>query len=206
MTDLIDLVESGGRYGESLRQGLVDRVSRQLQLAFMVEVPADPSNRVTVDPAFTDTLGNMRPILTYDIPDYTMRGVAYARQLSKRIFARLGAEDHTEYDPDFWGYAVHGGEGYEIRGGNHLAGTHMMGRDPSTSVVNVDQRCWDYDNLYLVGGGSMPTVGTSNVTLTIAALCLRSVRAMVAQLDSDTAAIEISSNGATRGRLQEVSR
>jgi choline dehydrogenase-like flavoprotein len=206
MTDLIDLVDAGGRYGESLRQGLVDRVSRQLQLAFMVEVPANPSNRVTVDPAFTDSLGNMRPILTYDIPDYTMRGVAYARQLSKRIFARLGAEDHTEYDPDFWGYAVYGGEGYEIRGGNHLAGTHMMGRDPSTSVVNADQRSWDHENLYLVGGGSMPTVSTSNVTLTIAALCLRSVRAMLSQLDSENAPIEISANAATGGRLQEATR
>jgi choline dehydrogenase-like flavoprotein len=206
MTDLIDLVDAGCRYGESLRQGLVDRVSRQLQLAFMVEVPANPSNRVTVDPAFTDILGNMRPILTYDIPDYTMRGVAYARQLSKRIFARLGAEDHTEYDPNFWGYAAYAGEGYEIRGGNHLAGTHTMGRDPSTSVVNADQRCWDYQNLYLVGGGSMPTVSTSNVTLTVAALCLRSIRAMLAQLDSETAPIDVTSNGATQGQPQEVAQ
>jgi choline dehydrogenase-like flavoprotein len=181
-------------------------VSRQLQLAFMVEVPANPSNRVTVDPAYTDQLGNMRPIITYDIPDYTMRGVAYARQLSKRIFARLGAEDHTRYEPNFWGYAVYGGEGYEIRGGNHLAGTHMMGRDRATSVVDADQRCWDHDNLYLVGGGSMPTVSTSNVTLTVAALCLRSSRAMLAQLESDTGPVNVTSNGASQVQPQEVGR
>ncbi|MEU1479103.1 GMC family oxidoreductase [Streptomyces sp. NPDC001668] len=194
MTDLMELVDSAGRYGESLRQGLVDRVSRQLQLAFMVEVPANPSNRVTVSPDFTDRLGNMRPVLTYDVPEYTMRGVAYARQLSRRIFARLGAEDHTAYNPNFWGYAVHDGEGYELRGGNHLAGTHVMGGDPATSVVDVDQRCWDYENLYMVGGGSMPTVGTSNVTLTVAALCLRSVRDMLARLDSETAPINVASD------------
>jgi choline dehydrogenase-like flavoprotein len=204
MTDLVDLVDAGGRYGESLRQGLVDRVSRQLQLAFMIEVPANPSNRVTVDPAYTDHLGNMRPILSYDLPDYTMRGVAYARQLSKQIFARLGAEDHTQYDPDFWGYAVYGGEGYEIRGGNHLAGTHMMGGDPKTSVVDANQRSWDHRNLYLVGGGSMPTVSTSNVTLTIAALCLRSTHAMLAQLASESAPIKITATGATQDRPQEV--
>ncbi|MFC9930647.1 GMC family oxidoreductase [Streptomyces sp. NPDC127190] len=198
MTDLIDLVDSAGRYGESLRQGLVDRVSRQLQLAFMVEVPADPSNRVTVSPDFTDQLGNMRPVLSYGIPEYTMRGVAYARQLSKRIFARLGAEDHTVYDPNFWGYTVHDGVGYEIRGGNHLAGTHLMGATPKTSVVDADQRCWDHENLYLVGGGSMPTVGTSNVTLTVAALCLRSARAMLAQLDSETAPINATSGEVAR--------
>jgi choline dehydrogenase-like flavoprotein len=207
MTDLIGLVDSGGRYGESLRQALVDKVSRQLQLAFMVEVPASPSNRITVSPDFTDQLGNMRPVLTYDIPEYTMRGVAYARQLSKRIFARLGAEDHTVYNPNFWGYAVHDGEGYELRGGNHLAGTHVMGRDPSTSVVDADQRCWDYENLYMVGGGSMPTVGTSNVTLTVAALCLRSARAMLAQLDSETAPIDVSADRHHAASLSaEVSR
>ncbi|HEV2634054.1 MAG TPA: GMC family oxidoreductase [Actinocrinis sp.] len=204
ISDLLNLVDNGGRYGESLRQGLVDQVSRQLLLAFMVEVPANPSNRITVDPAFTDNLGNMRPILTYDVPDYTMRGVQYARQLSKRIFARIGAQDHTEYDPNFWGYAVYEGEGYEIRGGNHLAGTHMMGTDPKTSVVNVDQRSWDHENLYLVGGGSMPSVSTSNVTLTIGALCLRSIPAMLAQIDSESAPIDISSLGADH--LHEVKR
>ncbi|MDT5034327.1 MAG: hypothetical protein QOC94_4498 [Actinoplanes sp.] len=202
MTELMDLVDNGGRYGEALRRGLIDRVSRQLQLAFMVEVPASPSNRVTVDPAYTDRLGNMRPIITYDIPDYTMRGVAYARQLSKRIFARLGAEDHTNYDPNFWGYATYEGQGYEIRGGNHLAGTHMMGTAPSTSVVDSHQRSWDHANLYLVGGGSLPTVGTSNVTLTIAALCLRSARAMLAQLDSEQAPVELVSAGVPQ--LEEV--
>jgi choline dehydrogenase-like flavoprotein len=73
-------------------------------------------------------------------------------------------------------------------------------------VVNADQRSWDHENLYLVGGGSMPTVSTSNVTLTIAALCLRSVRAMLSQLDSENAPIEISANAATGGRLQEATR
>jgi choline dehydrogenase-like flavoprotein len=202
MTDLLDLVDNGGRYGQSLRQALVDRVSHQLQLAFMVEVPASPSNRVSVDPAYTDHLGNMRPIITYDIPAYTMRGIAYARQLSKRIFARLGAEDHTNYNPNFWGFLTYEGDGYEVRGGNHLAGTHMMGDDPSASVVNPDQRSWDHENLYLVGGGSMPTVGTSNVTLTIAALCLRSAAAMAAQLDGERASIKLT---VRRGpQLEEV--
>ncbi len=58
----------------------------------------------------------------------------------------------------------------------------------------------------IVGGGSMPTVSTSNVTLTVAALCLRSIRAMLAQLDSQTAPIDIGSTAATQDRLQEVAR
>ncbi len=203
ITDLLDLVDNGGRYGETLRQGLVDRVSHQLQLAFMVEVPANPSNRVSVDPAYTDHLGNMRPVISYDIPDYTMRGVAYARQLSRRIFARLGAEDHTAYNSDFWGYSTYQGQGYEIRGGNHLAGTHLMGSDPAASVVDANQRTWDHKNLYMVGGGSMPTVGTSNITLTLAALCLRSAGAMLAQLQTEQAPGQVTSSRAPQP-LQQV--
>jgi choline dehydrogenase-like flavoprotein len=57
-----------------------------------------------------------------------------------------------------------------------------MGNCKATSVVNTDQRSWDHENLYLAGGGSMPTIGTANVTLTLAALCYRSARAMVRQL------------------------
>jgi choline dehydrogenase-like flavoprotein len=49
-----------------------------------------------------------------------------------------------------------------------------MGSYPHDTVVDLDQRSWDHENLYLVGGGSMPGIGTSNVTLTLAALCYRS--------------------------------
>ena len=73
-------------------------------------------------------------------------------------------------------------QGYAIRGGNHLAGTHIMGTSRTNSVVDADQRSWDHENLYLVGGGSMPTIGTANITDTIAALCYKSVRAMIKRL------------------------
>lgn len=49
-----------------------------------------------------------------------------------------------------------------------------MGRSPASSVVDEWQRCWDHPGLYAVGCGSMPSVATSNPTLTMAALALRS--------------------------------
>jgi len=181
-SDLIEMVDQQNRFGADLRQSLIDRVSRQLQLAFMIEVMPNESNRVSVDPAYTDALGNMRPIISYNIPDYTMRGAQYARQFARTVFQRLGAGDYTAYDPQDYGYVTYEGEGYIIRGGNHLAGTHVMGSSKTTSVVDVDQRSWDHDNLFLVGGGSMPTIGTANVTLTLAALCFRSAQAMLKTL------------------------
>ena len=199
-TDLLELVDDRNRVGTALRQALVDRLSRQLLLAFMVELPAERSNRVTVDARYRDQLGNMRPVLSYNLPDYTMAGIADARRLSRLIFARLGVEDHTSYDPQDPGYVTYQGEGYAIRGGNHWAGTHMMGTDAATSVVDTTQRSWDHDNLYLVGPGSMPSIGTANTTLTLAALCFRSAETMVADLQSRQSATvqSSSSNGGSQ--------
>jgi choline dehydrogenase-like flavoprotein len=181
-SDLINAVDEENKFGPALRRSLADRITRQLLLAFMIETLPSPSNRVSVDPAYTDQLGNMRPVISYTIPEYSMRGVAYARQFARMVFQRLGAADHTVYNPNDYGYVTYEGEGYEIRGGNHIAGTHLMGTNKSNSVVNSDQRSWDHENLYLVGAGSMPTIGTANTTNTIAALCFRSARAMLAQL------------------------
>jgi choline dehydrogenase-like flavoprotein len=190
-TDLLDLVDNRNHFGADLRHELVQRISRQLLLAFMIEVLPSPSNRVTVDASFKDELGNMRPVISYTIPEYTLRGVAYARQLARRIYQRLGAADHTFYDPSDYGYVSYEGQGYVIRGGNHLAGTHVMGTSPHSSVVDVQQRSWDHENLYLVGGGSLPSVGTSNITLTIAALCFRTAKHMIEQIRKETAPREL---------------
>ncbi len=181
-SDLTAMVDTQNKFGPALRRDLADRITRQLQFAFMIEVLPSPSNRVTVDPGYQDQLGNMRPVISYTIPEYTMRGVAYARQFARIMFQRLGAADYTAYDPTDYGYVTYEGEGYAIRGGNHLAGTHVMGTNKSNSVVNSEQRSWDHENLYLVGGGSLPSIGTSNVTNTIAALCFRSAKSMIAQL------------------------
>jgi choline dehydrogenase-like flavoprotein len=181
-TDLIGLVDTQNRFGADLRRELVDRITRQLLLAFAVEVMPTESNRVTVDPSHTDRLGNMRPVISYDVPDYTLRGIAFGRRLARRIFQRLGAADYTVYSPEDYGYVTYEGQGYVVRGGNHLAGTHIMGTDPGRSVVDQDQRSWDHENLYLVGGGSMPSIGTSNITLTIGALCFKSANQIIEQL------------------------
>jgi len=187
-SDLTSMVDDENLFGAELRAALPDRLSRQLLLAIMIDVPPTESNRVSVDPSYTDALGNMRPVISYTVPEYTMRGVAYARQFARQIFQRLGAADYTRYDPTDPAYVTYHGEGYVIRGGNHLAGTHVMGTARTDSVVNVDQRSWDHENLYLVGGGSMPGIGTSNVTLTLAALCYRSAGKILGQLRADTSA------------------
>jgi choline dehydrogenase-like flavoprotein len=55
----------------------------------------------------------------------------------------------------------------------HITGTLSMGKDEATSVTDPFGRAHDHANLYMVGTGVMPTVGTCNVTLTAVALALR---------------------------------
>jgi len=177
-TNLIDIVDNQNKFGKGLRRQLISEISRQLLMAVMVELLPDPSNRITVNPAYQDRLGNMRPVISFNVPDYTLEGVAFARQLTKRIFQRCGAEEHTSYDPLDFGYVTHNGEGYALRGGNHISGTHIMGTHQSNSVVDSMQKSWDHSNLYLTGAGSMASIGTANTTVTLAALCYRSIKSM----------------------------
>src|SRR5262249_36894377 len=144
----------------------------------MCELPADPRNSVTVDPRYTDQLGNYRPVINFDIPDYCKKTLVYTRDLSRKIFSLLGAEDYTSYDKSDPAYFEYGGQGYWFRGGNHFSGTHIMGKSKADSVVDAQLRSWDHPNLYLLGGGSMPTIGSANITLSIAALSLRASEQM----------------------------
>jgi choline dehydrogenase-like flavoprotein len=182
-TDVVrEAIDKNRKYGSELRSELVSRISRQLLLAFMCELPADASNRVSIHPDYKDQLGNYRPVIHFDVPDYCKKSMAYSRQLSRNIFKCLGAEDHTHYDKSDPAYFEYEGEGYWFRGGNHFSGTHVMGTTKHNSVVNTQQRSWDHENLYLLGSGSMPSIGSSNTTLTIAALAFLACEQMLKDL------------------------
>ncbi len=184
-TDIVqDAVDNGHKYGAELRQELISRISRQLLLAFMCELPADPKNKVSVDPKYTDNLGIYRPVIDFNIAEYCKKTFAYGRELSKQIFGLVGAEDHTFYGKDDPSYFNYDGEDYWFRGGNHFSGTHVMGTTKDNSVVDHNQRSWDHENLYLIGAGSMPSIGSSNTTLTIAALSFKSSEQMLQYLNS----------------------
>lgn len=161
-------------FGKELRSYLQDRLQRQFNMHFECEQMPEYQNRVTIHPRFTDPLGNFRPVITYNISDYTRAAFAFGRSVTKEIFKVLRVEDATVYDPSsssYFTYEVDGKEeGFVAEGAGHLAGTHRMGLKPADSVVNAQQQAWDHPNLYLVGCGSMPTIGTSNPSLTMTAL------------------------------------
>lgn len=181
----LEILLGNGAFGRDLRRQIGRQVSRQITLQFEFEQLPETNNRVKIDPAVRGPLGTYRPVIHYQVSDYTRAAMAAARDISKAIFARLGippADDHTKYTSTDYGYLKYGDDGYSYRGAGHLAGTHRMGNSAATSVVNPRQQCWDHENLYLVGCGNMPTVGTSNPTLTVAALAFRAARAILHDL------------------------
>jgi glucose dehydrogenase len=163
--------------GSKLAQTLGDLISRQFRIAFAVEQTPDRNNQVTLSSA-TDALGLRRPKIAYNLSDYTKEGVAAAFRLKNLIFNKLGVAPNQDFtqtaEGDPAAFAVEGVDQTLTYGGaGHVMGTYRMGDDPRTSVVNSFQRSHDHPNLYLVGSGTFPTVGTANPTITLSALALR---------------------------------
>jgi choline dehydrogenase-like flavoprotein len=183
-------------FGSALRRKIGEVIPRQFRMAFEMEQIPQSSNYVTIDPAYRDALGSFRPVIRYDLPDYVRAGMAAARKASRQMFAHLGVPppgasqpedfsypaDYTSYDPSDPGYLTYGDESFTFQGAGHVCGTHRMGSSRRTSVVDPAQRSWDHPNLYLVGCGNMPTIGTSNPTLTMSALALRAGDEIVKEL------------------------
>ncbi|MFE9626615.1 GMC oxidoreductase [Streptomyces sp. NPDC006527] len=171
-------------YGRELRRRIGDILPRQFRLAWELEQDPQPGNRVRVDDRYRDALGRHRPVIHYDLSEYVRASLPWAAQAGKQLFRQLGigetqrrplyeAGDYTHYDPEDASAVEYEGVTYWVRGSGSVAGTHRMGDDPRTSVVDSHQRSHDLDNLYVVGCGSMPTLGTSDPTLTMTALAIR---------------------------------
>jgi choline dehydrogenase-like flavoprotein len=159
-------------FGKPLRDRLNNQLTRQFRIAWELEQLPHPGNCVTINPAYTDQLGNLKPVVSYHVSDYTRAAAPVSKRLNDEIFQRLGVVDYTQYCKSDSGYFEYDGEGYTVNGAGHVVGTHRMGYDRLQSVVDRNQRTWDHENLYLVGCGNMATLGTSNPTLTASALAI----------------------------------
>ena len=65
------------------------------------------------------------------------------------------------------------GKDIPVGGTAHQAGTMRFGTDPRSSVLDVDCKAHELDNLYATDAGFFPSIGAVNPTLTIIANALR---------------------------------
>lgn len=182
-SDVAGLVEEDNLYGPALRRRLRHDVQRQVRIGIMPEQLPSALNRVTIDPAWRDARGEPRPVLEYTVDEYSRGGILQAQDICARIFRRMGIIDRTRHNAADPGYVEQGGRGFVYFGAGHNAGTHRIGLSKSDSVTDTGGRAWDHENLWLVGCGAMPTIATSNPTLTMTALVLKAARSIECALE-----------------------
>ncbi|MBV8325318.1 GMC family oxidoreductase [Chryseobacterium sp.] len=117
----------------------------------------DPENRVTVE--------NGQIKISYT--DNNQKGHELLKaELIKALKASGKFESFL-----FKGYYF--SKGMNIASPAHQNGTTKMGLDPETSVVDVNCKTHDLENLYIVDGGFFVSSGAVNPALTIIAMALR---------------------------------
>lgn len=161
----------------ALKKGLVgkalDAEIRRLsactaRLTVEHEILPSANNRLTLS-SQKDWLGLNKPNIHYDVGDYVRQSAEeYTVPRLRQLAAELGAIKF-QLSPEFLN-------------SDHIMGGCIMGSEPATSVVDPDCRAHDHPNLFLPGGGAMPSATASNSTLTMTALALKAADAITRQL------------------------
>jgi len=92
------------------------------------------------------------------------------RRLRRKLESLLGPMDAHPFMLERSYYL---GKDIPIGGTAHQAGTARFGEDPATSVLDLDCKAHELDNLYLADASFFPSIGAVNPTLTIVANALR---------------------------------
>ena len=85
----------------------------------------------------------------------------------KQVFAQLGEIDDDYKNVQWGGYDL------DVSGMSHQNGTLRFGIDPATSVLDLNCKTHDLENVYVVDASFFPSCGAFNPALTIAANALR---------------------------------
>lgn len=157
-------------FGNKLREGLQERVTRLSRISFSTEMLPQEYNSVSLSNT-TDELNLPRPKVSIQLDGYNKDAFKFAYQLAKDIYTKLGWNVKQEEKLEEYLY--------NYSGAGHIMGTTRMGNNSQTSVVDSFGQSHEHPNLFIVGPSVFPTSGTANPTLTAAALTLRTINQLV---------------------------
>jgi choline dehydrogenase-like flavoprotein len=100
-------------------------------------------------------------------PGNNTAGLTRLRRTLQEMLAKLGMVDTT------FMRSLYLHKAFDAAATAHQAGTACFGTDRASSVLDVHCKAHDLDNLYVVDGSFMPSIGAVNPTLTIIANALR---------------------------------
>ncbi len=116
-----------------------------------------PENRIHYD--------GQRVVL--EITESNMEAHHRLKKKLKKILSKAGAH------PVLMERSLYLGKDIPIGGTAHQAGTARFGTDSATSVLDLDCKAHELDNLYVADASFFPSIGAVNPTLTIIANALR---------------------------------
>ena len=102
-----------------------------------------------------------------DLAASNMENHARLRQKLQDLCGKLNIHPHL------FDRSLYLGQNVPIGGTAHQAGTMRFGTDPMQSVLDVNCKAHDIDNLYVTDASFFPSIGAVNPTLTIIANSLR---------------------------------
>lgn len=105
--------------------------------------------------------------VTLDLTETNMAAHRLLRAKFEQIMQKAGAH------PMLLDRKRYFGQNIPIAGTAHQAGTARFGTDPTTSVLDINCKAHELDNLYIADGSFFPSIGAVNPTLTIIANALR---------------------------------
>jgi choline dehydrogenase-like flavoprotein len=139
---------------------VLDRVaSHAVDFWLTTEDVPKPDNRVTVDQD-----GHIH--LAYQATNEAEADGLY--QELRKIMNHIGISAHHMIDKNAYANMA-----IPVSGVAHQAGTCRFGTDPRTSVLDLNCKAHELDNLYVVDSSFMPSIGAVNPGLTIMANALR---------------------------------
>jgi choline dehydrogenase-like flavoprotein len=162
-----EIAVASGLSGEALRRHVGEQFGHWLGIRVYCEQLPSRINAVSLAPNVRDYFGSPAPHIHCGLSRYELRALDEAKDTASKILTAMGLSQIRSSGLSYAG---------------HQMGTHRMGTDPATSVVDVNQRCHDVPNLYLLGSGCFVTGSASPPTLTIAALAIRAGEHIAATL------------------------
>ena len=144
----------------------------------------DPNNRVTIDAKGEIHL------------DYTFNNKKPTQKLKAALQSML---KHLDMHEHLLPNNVYLGKTIPIAGVGHQAGTCRFGTDPDASVLDVDCKAHDLDNLYVVDTSFFPSIAAVNPSLTVMANALRVGDHLLERFGATAVRLDRSSSGAGGG-------
>jgi gluconate 2-dehydrogenase alpha chain len=156
------------RWGKAFKHWLTENYRRLFSMHNQIPTFPSRSHYCDLDPEVRDPWGQPALRITHDWSRHDLAALRYFSPVKRRIADAMGALDWWE-EPSPPRYHL----------STHEAGTHRMGENPATSVVDPFGESHECAGLYVVGGGQFPTLAGYNPTETLQALAYLSADHML---------------------------